>query len=170
MEFKGRSLGITICEDAWNSPSFWSKPLYHTDPVQSLIDQGANLIVNISASPFESDKPQFRYRMLLDHVRKHKVPLVFLNLVGGNDDLLFDGNSLVLGRNGNLVAQGRSFAEDLFVADPDSDADREYRLGMEEESLQFTNTYKHDQYGNQVYMMYVHTDGEAWGERTVYEY
>ncbi len=133
--FCGRLLGISICEDAWNSQEFWPKRIYHTDPIQSLVERGADLIVNISASPFEMDKPHFRYRMLLDHVVKHRIPLVYLNLVGGNDDLLFDGDSLVLGKNGNTIAQGKSFSEDLFVADPDSSADVGYRQEDKAESL-----------------------------------
>lgn len=135
VHFCGRSVGISICEDAWNSQDFWPKPLYHTDPIRNLVERGASLIINISASPFEMDKPQFRYRMLLDHVRRHNVPLVYLNLVGGNDDLLFDGNSLVLGKQGNVIAQGKCFSEDLFVADPDSNEDRGYREADEAESL-----------------------------------
>ncbi len=135
VHFCGRTLGISICEDAWNSQEFWPKRMYHTDPIQSLVGGGADLIINISASPFEMDKPQFRYRMLLDHVQRHRVPLVYLNLVGGNDDLLFDGNSLVLGRHGNTIAQGKSFAEDLFVADPDSAVDIGCRQEDEVESV-----------------------------------
>jgi len=135
VQFCGRSLGISICEDAWNSQGLWPKRLYRTDPIRSLVERGASLIINISASPFEMDKPEFRYRMLLDHVRRHGVALVYLNLVGGNDDLLFDGNSLVLGKHGNVIAQGKSFSEDLFIADPDSSAENGYRQEDEAQSL-----------------------------------
>jgi NAD+ synthetase len=135
IQFCGRCLGISICEDAWNSRDFWPKRMYHTDPVQSLVERGAGLIINISASPFEVDKPQFRYRMLLDHVLRHQVPLVYVNLIGGNDDLLFDGSSFVLGKHGNIIAQGKSFSEDLFIADTDSDVDFGYRQEGEAESL-----------------------------------
>ncbi len=129
VRFKGRALGLSICEDAWNSEDFWPKPLYTTDPICNLVDQGADLLINISASPFETDKSMFRYLMLLDHVKRHHVPLLYLNLVGGNDDLLFDGNSLALGRDGNLVAQGAAFSEDLFFVDPDSGRNQSYREG-----------------------------------------
>ena len=121
--FRGRKLGISICEDAWNAEGFWLERRYVADPVAELCRKGADLLVNISASPFEVDKPQFRYRMLLNHVHKHRVPLVYVNLVGGNDDLLFDGNSLVFGSSGNLVARGKGFQEDLLLADPDADSD-----------------------------------------------
>jgi NAD+ synthase (glutamine-hydrolysing) len=135
VRFKGRTLGISICEDAWNSVDFWPKPLYRTDPIFNLVAQGADLLINISASPYEMDKPRFRYLMLLDHVRKHRVPLLYLNLVGGNDDLLFDGNSIVLGRAGNLVAQGAAFSEEVFLVDPDSSHADAYREGEPIENL-----------------------------------
>ena len=125
--FAGRTLGLSVCEDAWNSEGFWPKPLYTTDPIRNLVEKGADLLINISASPFEIEKPEFRYRMLQDHVRKYRLPFLYVNLVGGNDDLLFDGNSLALGRSGNLIAQGKSFQEDLLVVDPDSHAELDYR-------------------------------------------
>jgi NAD+ synthase (glutamine-hydrolysing) len=129
VSFRGRSLGITICEDAWNDQDFWSKRLYHTDPVRNQVARGADLIVNISSSPFEMYKPLVRYRMLLSHVMKYRVPLLYVNLVGGNDDLLFDGNSLAIGRLGNVIAQGKSFCEDMLLVDPDSSHDQGYREG-----------------------------------------
>ena len=130
-----RTLGISICEDAWNSENFWPKPLYTTDPIRKQVENGADLLINISASPYEMGKPYLRYEMLLDHVRKHRVPLIYVNLVGGNDDLLFDGNSLVLGRNGNVIAQGLSFSEELLIVDPDSKEDRGYQEGESAEKL-----------------------------------
>jgi NAD+ synthase (glutamine-hydrolysing) len=80
VNFRGRTLGISICEDAWNSEDFWSKQLYRTDPVRNQVEKGANLLINISASPFEMDKPKLRFQMLQNHVRKHRVPLVYVNL------------------------------------------------------------------------------------------
>ncbi|NWG14047.1 MAG: NAD+ synthase [Acidobacteria bacterium] len=124
--FRSRRLGISICEDAWNAEDFWPRPLYRTDPIRSLVEGGADLLLNISASPYELNKPRFRYAMLLDHVRKHRVPLVYVNLVGGNDDLIFDGNSLAIGRRGNLSAQARSFEEDRVLVDTEGDTDLEY--------------------------------------------
>ena len=135
VRFRGQTLGISICEDAWNSEDFWSRPLYSTDPIREQVDHGADLLINISASPYEMGKPRLRFQMLLDHVRKHRVPLVYVNLVGGNDDLLFDGNSLALGKNGNVIAQCRSFAEDLMVIDTESAEDRGYQEGEILENL-----------------------------------
>jgi NAD+ synthase (glutamine-hydrolysing) len=135
VHFGGRVLGISICEDAWNSEDFWSRPLYSTDPIRNQIEKGANLLINISASPYEMGKPLFRFQMLRDHVRKHQVPLIYVNLVGGNDDLLFDGNSLALGKTGNVIAQGQSFSEDFLVIDPDASEDRAYHDGESMENL-----------------------------------
>ena len=135
VSFKGRTLGISICEDAWNAQDFWPKPLYSTDPIANQVQSGAEILINISASPFEIEKPKFRYRMLLDHVRKHRIPLLYLNLVGGNDDLIFDGNSLLLGRSGNIVAQCKSYEEDLLLADTDSEDDIGYSERDQVENL-----------------------------------
>ena len=135
VSFRGQTLGISICEDAWNSEDFWSRPLYSTDPIRNQVEHGADLLINISASPYEMGKPRLRFQMLLDHVQKHRLPLVYVNLVGGNDDLLFDGNSLALGKNGNVIAQGRSFAEDLLVIDTESAEDRGYQEGESLENL-----------------------------------
>ena len=133
--FRGRNLGISICEDCWNDEDFWSKPLYHTDPVRNQVERGANLLINISASPYEMDKADLRCQMLLSHVRKHRLPLLYLNLVGGNDDLLFDGNSLALNRDGGVLAQGKSFREELLVVDPDAEEDHGYRKEDATENL-----------------------------------
>jgi NAD+ synthase (glutamine-hydrolysing) len=133
--FGGRALGISICEDAWNSEDFWSRPLYSTDPIRNQIERGANLLINISASPYEMGKPLFRFQMLQDHVRKHKTPLIYVNLVGSNDDLLFDGTSLAIGKAGNVIAQGHRFSEDLLIVDPDSLEDRGYHDGESMENL-----------------------------------
>lgn len=135
VRFRGHLLGISICEDAWNSENFRTKPLYSTDPIRNQVEKGADLLINISASPFEMEKPKFRYEMLLDHIRKHRVPLVYVNLVGGNDDLLFDGNSMALGKNGNVIAQGKSFAEDMLLVDTGSSTDQGYNEGESLENL-----------------------------------
>jgi NAD+ synthase (glutamine-hydrolysing) len=129
LSFRGRKIGISICEDAWNAEDFWPRPLYSTDPIRALVEGGADLLVNISASPFEMNKPTFRHNMLLEHVRRHRLPMFYLNLVGGNDDLIFDGNSLAIGSSGNLIAQAGSFQEDLLCVDSDSSSNHAYREG-----------------------------------------
>jgi NAD+ synthase (glutamine-hydrolysing) len=115
--FCGNRMALTICEDAWNDKLFWPKRLYTVDPVEALINQGGNFVLNISASPFWIGKREFRRDMLASIARQHKVPVALVNQVGGNDSLVFDGSSLVLDREGKVIAQGRSFEEDLIFFD-----------------------------------------------------
>lgn len=113
----GNRMALTICEDAWNDKVFWPKRLYTVDPVEALIQAGGNFVLNISASPFWVGKREFRREMLASIARRHKVPVVMVNQVGGNDSLVFDGSSLVLNREGEVIARGRSFEEDLVYFD-----------------------------------------------------
>ncbi len=115
--FCGNRMALTICEDAWNDKQFWPKRLYTVDPVESLIQAGGNFVLNISASPFWIGKREFRRDLLASIARQHKVPVALVNQVGGNDSLVFDGSSLVLDREGKVIAQGRSFEEDLIFFD-----------------------------------------------------
>jgi len=115
--FCGNRMALTICEDAWNDKQFWVKRLYTVDPVEALIHAGGNFVLNISASPFWIGKREFRRDMLASIARQHKVPVVLVNQVGGNDSLVFDGSSLVLNREGKVTAQGKSFEEDLVLFD-----------------------------------------------------
>jgi len=115
--FCGNRMALTICEDAWNDKQFWLKRLYPLDPVDALIRAGGNFVLNISASPFWIGKRQLRRDMLASIARQHKVPVVMVNQVGGNDSLVFDGSSLALNSEGAVIAQGRSFEEDLITFD-----------------------------------------------------
>ena len=116
-EFNGRKLGITICEDIWNDEDFWPERLYRRDPVKELIGQGAEIIVNISASPWHDGKEKSRLAMLRRIARDERVPLAQVNLIGANDELIFDGHSVALDRRGEVIALGKGFAEEIFVAD-----------------------------------------------------
>ncbi|PYX45944.1 MAG: NAD+ synthase [Acidobacteria bacterium] len=118
--FCGNRMALTICEDAWNDKQFWRKRLYTVDPVESLIQAGGNFVLNISASPFWIGKREFRREMLASIARRHKVPVALVNQVGGNDSLVFDGSSVVLNREGQVIAQGKSFEEDLIYFDSQS--------------------------------------------------
>src|SRR5579859_1873187 len=115
--FCGNRMALTICEDAWNDKQFWVKRLYTVDPVETLIREGGNFVLNISASPFWIGKREFRRDMLASIARQHHVPVALVNQVGGNDSLVFDGSSLVLNREGKVIAQGKSFEEDLIYFD-----------------------------------------------------
>lgn len=118
-EVAGCRLCVTICEDVWNDPEFWPHRLYAEDPVAVAVSQGAELIVNISASPFDLGKRHLRPRMLSAQAHKHARPLLFVNQVGGQDDLLFDGHSLAIDARGEVRASGREFVEDLVLAEVD---------------------------------------------------
>jgi len=120
-EFNGRKLGITICEDIWNDEDFWPERLYRRDPVKELVALGADLILNVSASPWCLGKDKTRLAMLQRVARDERVPLVLANLIGGNDELIFDGSSVALNRRGEVVHRGKSFEEDVFVAEVDGD-------------------------------------------------
>jgi NAD+ synthase/NAD+ synthase (glutamine-hydrolysing) len=117
--FSGKQMALTICEDAWNDKHFWNKRLYTVDPVESLVNAGGNFVLNISASPFWMGKRELRREMLATIARQDKVPVAMVNQVGGNDNLVFDGSSLVLNANGDVIAQGKSFEEDLIYFDSD---------------------------------------------------
>ena len=119
-EFGGRKLGITICEDIWNDEDFWPERLYRHDPIKELISQGAEIILNISASPWHDGKEKNRLAMLQRVARDERVPLAQVNLVGANDELIFDGHSVALDRRGEPLALGKGFAEDIFIADLDT--------------------------------------------------
>jgi NAD+ synthase (glutamine-hydrolysing) len=114
-DFKGVRLGLTVCEEVWNDRDFWPKRLYPRDPVRELADKGADLIVNISSSPFTLGKGQLRREMIGREIAKTKRPFAYVNQVGGNDELVFDGHSLLFDQGGRLVARGREFEEDFLV-------------------------------------------------------
>jgi NAD+ synthetase len=115
--FRGRRLALSICEDIWNDGDFWPRRLYRDDPIERLVNAGADLIVNISASPFTLEKRTLRPRMLSATARRWGLPLVFVNQVGGQDDLIFDGASAVFDGQGQRIAAGRELATDLVIAD-----------------------------------------------------
>jgi NAD+ synthase/NAD+ synthase (glutamine-hydrolysing) len=118
--FCGKQMALSICEDAWNDKHFWHRRLYGRDPVEELVRAGGNFIVNISASPYWEGKRELRRKMLEAIATEYKVPVLMVNQVGGNDSLIFDGSSLVLGPDGRLVAQAASFEEDLVFFESDS--------------------------------------------------
>jgi NAD+ synthetase len=118
VELDGIRLAITICEDAWNDKNFWPRRLYAIDPVEELMRQQPALHINLSSSPFWHGKRALRREMLAAIARRDGVPVLMSNQVGGNDSLIFDGSSLALNAQGEVIAQARSFEEDLVVVDP----------------------------------------------------
>ena len=113
VKFKGEILGITICEDAWNELHMLGIRNYGYDPVEELVKQGAGLLINISASPFQVGKEEQRFRIISNHARKHGVPFLYVNQVGGNDELVFDGRSMFVDKNGEPVRVLPAFREEL---------------------------------------------------------
>ncbi len=116
-DFCGKRMALTICEDAWNDKHFWNRQLYTVDPVEELVRAGGNFVLNISASPFWLGKREFRRDMLAAIAKNRNVPVAMVNQVGGNDSLVFDGSSLVIAPDGRVIAQGKSFKEDLIFFD-----------------------------------------------------
>jgi NAD+ synthase/NAD+ synthase (glutamine-hydrolysing) len=115
--FCGKQMALTICEDAWNDKRFWNQRLYRVDPVEELVRAGGNFVLNISASPFWLGKRELRHDMLAAIAKNQKVPVAMVNQVGGNDSLVFDGSSLVIAPDGQVIAQAKSFEEDLIYFD-----------------------------------------------------
>ncbi len=113
----GAKVGISVCEDLWNERDMFSRRLYHDNPIDELAERGAKLFVNCSASPFVVRKHAFRLKLMSHVAKKHRIPLVYCNQVGGNDELVFDGRSLVISADGEVLGQGEAFEEDLLIVD-----------------------------------------------------
>ncbi len=120
-EFKGENLGISVCEDIWNDADYWYKRRYHTDPVEELVNKGATVLINISASPYSYGKRKERLEMLSILCKQDKLPLAYVCAVGAHTDLVFDGASMCLNSKGNLAALGKAYEEDFIVFDTKSD-------------------------------------------------
>ena len=116
-EYKGEKLGISICEDIWNDADYWYKRRYSVDPVKKLIDRGATVLINISASPYHYGHRKDRQEMLSVLTKHDKVPLVYVCSVGAQTDLIFDGASMCFDNAGNLVLLGKAYSEDYFIFD-----------------------------------------------------
>ena len=117
IEIDGKRIALTICEDIWNDADFWPERRYRSDPVRDLVDDGAELIVNISASPWQRGKEATRLAMLQRVARDEKLPLVQVNMFGANDELIFDGHSVALNAEGEVLALGASFSEEVMIVD-----------------------------------------------------
>ncbi|MEH1921421.1 NAD+ synthase [Nostoc sp.] len=124
-------IGVTICEDLWNDEEFWGKRSYAANPIADLAILGVDLIVNLSASPYTAGKQQFRETMLRHSAVRFQQPFIYANQVGGNDDLIFDGRSFALNRQGEIMCRARGFETDLLVVEFD-EAQRDLQLGSVE--------------------------------------
>jgi NAD+ synthase/NAD+ synthase (glutamine-hydrolysing) len=115
--FRGRRIALTICEDAWNDKQYWQCPLYQNDPVESLVAQGADIVITINGSPYDLDKRAIRRQMFSAMAQRHALPHIYVNMVGGNDQLVFDGSSFAVNPQGQVTASAKSFSEDLIIFD-----------------------------------------------------
>ena len=122
----GTSVGVTVCEDIWTE-HYLPRPFYDVEPVRRLVDQGAEIIVNLSASPFTLHKPAVRHEMVGALARAYRRPICYCNAVGGNDQLIFDGNSIAVNASGTLIAQLAAFREDEAVIDTRSTSTLDFR-------------------------------------------
>lgn len=133
IEWRGQRIGVTICEDVWNHPAVPTRRHYDADPVAQLAEAGVDLILNLSASPWHSGKKLLREQLLGEAARRCACPLVYCNLVGGNDELIFDGHSKVMAADGSLLAGLAGFAEDWRVIDTAANASAEAPSYRQEE-------------------------------------
>ena len=133
-DVQGRKIGVTICEDIWTE-HYLPRPLYDCEPVRSLVEQGAEIIVNLSSSPFSLHKPAIRYEMVAGLATAHQRPICYCNLVGGNDQLVFDGDSIAVNAAGKLIAQLAAFREDEKIVDTNSITAIEFHEGKTPEQL-----------------------------------
>ena len=132
----GGRIGLIVCEDAWNDKQFWERQLYKRDPVEELVRAGAGLIVSINASPYHMGKRALRREVFAATARRFDVPVVYVNQVGGNDQLVFDGSSFAMDSRGRVAASAASFQEDLVVFDTEScQGDRRENLADEREAV-----------------------------------
>jgi NAD+ synthase (glutamine-hydrolysing) len=134
IDVRGRKIGVTICEDIWTD-DYLPRPLYDVKPVRTLVEQSAEIIVNLSASPFRVGAPACRLEMIAAQARTYHRPICYCNVVGGNDQLIFDGNSIAVNASGNLIAQLPAFREEARVLDTDSSDTIEFHEGETPEQL-----------------------------------
>ncbi|MFC1829765.1 NAD+ synthase [Thermodesulfobacteriota bacterium] len=124
--YKGHNIGLTICEDGWNDPDIFKERIYPIDPVALVVEDGADMIINISASPFRAGNREFRWHMFGTMAKKYGIPFIFANQVGGNDSVLYDGISAVFDNHGNIVARACDFEEDVVIFDTKAGEGYEY--------------------------------------------
>ncbi|MEP6946288.1 MAG: NAD+ synthase [Acidobacteriota bacterium] len=124
-EINGVKLGVVVCEDFWNDKTFWKERLYESDPTDEVVAMGADVIVSVNASPYNKGKIKLRCDMVSHRAKREKKPIVFVNLVGGNDGIIFDGASLIADEEGDIILQAAAFEEfvetvELDVRKPDA--------------------------------------------------
>jgi NAD+ synthase/NAD+ synthase (glutamine-hydrolysing) len=132
--FRGSRIALTICEDAWNDKQFWERRLYRKDPVEALVQQGADILISINGSPYDTTKRALRRQMFSTMARRYRLPHVYVNMVGGNDQLVFDGSSFVAAPDGSIAASACSFDQDLVLFDTETGAGDQHENHLDESS------------------------------------
>ena len=117
---RGKKIALTICEDAWNDRRFWKQRLYQRDPVEELFEAGGEILICINASPYNMGKREIRRSIYRASARRYQRPVIYVNQVGGNDQLVFDGSSFAMNGSGEVIASARSFGEDLVLVDTEA--------------------------------------------------
>jgi len=117
IEISGSRTALTVCEDAWNDKQFWERRRYSRDPVEELASTGTEILISINASPYHMGKRELRREIFQTTAQRFRMPIVYVNQVGGNDQLVFDGTSFAMDASGQVVASAKSFAEDLVMFD-----------------------------------------------------
>ncbi len=135
VEFNGHKLGLTVCEDLWNDECFWQNRRYRRNPAAELRNGGAEILFNVSASPWHLGKNRTRHAMLANLAAKLGCPLIYCNLVGGNDELVFDGCSLVFNKEGTLIARAAQFREEVVLAATETDTAAPIDSTVDEEKV-----------------------------------
>ena len=135
------SIGVTICEDLWNDQGFWGKRNYEVNPIEELAQLNVDLIVNLSASPYSVGKQQLREEILNHAATVYNKPILYANQVGGNDDLIFDGNSVVFNNTGEIVHRAHSFESDLVIVELEQLISNSPLKEDRKNGKTFTNTY-----------------------------
>jgi NAD+ synthase (glutamine-hydrolysing) len=136
-EFAGRRIALVICEDAWNDKQYWPRQRYSRDPVEELMALGGELIITINASPFNIGKRQQREKIFEATARRFDCPAIYVNQIGGNDQLVFDGSSFGVSANGRIAATASSFSEDLVCFDVDANQGDDHADLADEEEAAF---------------------------------
>ncbi len=144
----GTSLGLSICEDIWNYRELYPRPRYQVDPIDNLIKHKPQVLINISASPFTAGKEHIRHELVRNQALRHGLTVIYVNQVGGNDELIFDGRSIVINAQGKLIARANAFEEDLMLVDLDKE-EGEIKPSAEDKTI---NTYYALQLGTRDYL------------------
>ena len=130
--FNNKKLAIIICEDSWNNEEFWQRKPYALDPVEKLMEEKPDVLINLSASPYSMKWFDVRVKMLSHIAKKYKTPVIYVNQVGSNDDLIFDGQSFALNNKGEIVTQALSFEEDLVLFDLEKQSGEKHAIISDE--------------------------------------